>query len=264
MYLLCISQIYSLKMATASASHPVSKRSLYFLDIVGEDNQRLPPIHGYQDKPLASLERAVAPVISLVPDVETMVACLKKGINKPFNNLSLDETRVLTLYTMEWEPRENSFFYVLNQTLRTKKRDRLKPWFLLLKLIMTALEKLPPISSIVYRGVKGDLSDQYSVGMIFTWWGFSSCTSDKEVLEEDQFLGTTGKRTMFVIRCKTGKDIHKLSFYENEFEVLLSPETRFRVIKCNKSSDLTTIELEEIQSDLVVEPEPDCVPRISP
>lgn len=250
-------------MATASASHPVSKRSLYFLDIVGENNQRLAPIHGYQDKPLAPLERAVAAIISFVPDVEKMVACVKKGTNKPLNNLSLDETRSLTLYTMEWEPRENSFFYILNQTLRTKNRSNLKPWFLLLKLIMTALEKLPSISSKVYRGVKGDLSDQYSVGMTCTWWGFSSCTSDKKVLEEDHFLGTTGKRTVFVIRCKTGKDIHKLSFYENEFEVLLSPETRFRVIKCNKSSDLTTIELEEIQSELVVEPESDSALRIS-
>lgn len=238
-------------MATASASHPVSKRSLYFLDVIGEKNQRLPPIHGYEDKSLVSLENAITPLKSLVIHVEKMVTFAKEGNIKPFKNLSVDEIGSIRLYTLEWEPREKSFFYILNQTLRAEERDKLKPWFLFLKLIMTALRQLPSISTEVYRGVKDDLSEQYSEGTIFTWWGFSSCTTRKDVLEGDQFLGISGKRTMFVIKCKSGKDIRELSFYRNEFEVLLLPSTRFRVTKCSTSSGLTTIKLEELQSETV-------------
>ena len=243
-------------MATPPASHPVSNRSLYFLDIIGENNQILPPIHGYEDKPLVSLEDAVEPLKSLVIYVGKMVSCAKEGNMKAFKNLSHNQIGSIRLYTLEWEPREKSFFYLLNQTLRAEERDKVKPWFLFLKLIMTALGQLPSISAEVYRGVKGDLRSQYSVGTIFTWWGFSSCTSRKDVLEGDQFLGIKGKRTMFVINCKSGKDIRELSFYRNEFEVLLLPATRFRVTKCSVSSDLTTIGLEELQSEPVISPFP--------
>jgi len=235
-------------MAQKPISPNIVKRSLHFLDVAGEKNQTLPPIQGYEDKPVVPLEAAVEPVESLVPNVQKMVICAKEGISPSTGNLSIDESASIKLYTLEWEPREKSFFYILNQTLRAEDRDRLKPWFLFLKLILTALGRLSAISDEVYRGVKLDLSGQYSEGTIFTWWGFSSCTSSADVLKTDQFLGTTGKRTIFIIKCKSGKDIRKLSFYQNEFEVLLLPATRFRVIKCGKSSDLVTIELDELPS----------------
>lgn len=236
-------------MATSSTSHPVSKRSLYFMDFVGEKNQTLAPIHGYDDKPIVPLENAIGPLRSYVSDVEKMVAHAKAGITKALNNLSIDGIGSIRLYTLEWEPREKSFFYILNQTLRAEERDLVKPWFLYLKLIMTALRSLPSISGEVYRGVKGDLRNQYSIGTIVTWWGFSSCTSRKAIIEGDQFLGTKGKRTMFVIKCRNGKDIHDISFYRNEFEVILLPATQLRVLECNTSLDLTTIKLEELQCE---------------
>jgi hypothetical protein len=241
-------------MATASTSLPILKRSLHFLDVAEERNQELPPIQGYEDKPLVSLEEAVKRVESFVPDVQKMVAIAKGNTGVSFQPLSLDEFASIRLYTLEWEPREKSFFYILNQTLRAEDRTKLRPWFLFLKLILTALGKLPSISTQVFRGVKLDLSNQYSEGTIFIWWGFSSCTSSANVLENDQFLGTRGKRTLFDIKCTNGKDIRKLSFYQNEFEVLLAPATRFHVTKCRKSSDVTTIRLEELSSEATVFP----------
>ena len=87
--------------------------------------------------------------------------------------------------TMEWEPKDKSFYVILNNTLQAANRNLLKPWFLYLRLIMTALAKIP--SNIehfhVYRGVKLDLRAQYAKGSTITWWGFSSCTTSLEVFE---------------------------------------------------------------------------------
>ncbi|CAF3999040.1 unnamed protein product [Rotaria sordida] len=68
------------------------------------------------------------------------------------------------LYTMEWEPYEKSFYVILNSTLRATIRKQLKPWFLYLRLIINALQKLPSTRHVVYRGVKSDFSGEYSRG----------------------------------------------------------------------------------------------------
>ena len=81
------------------------------------------------------------------------------------------------LYSMEWQPREKSFYIILNKILCDENRSLLKPWFLYLKLFITALSKLPSIHCFVHRGIKKDLSADYPPGKIFVWWGFSSCTS---------------------------------------------------------------------------------------
>ncbi len=238
-------------MAGPSASHNILKRQLHFLDVAEEKNPSLPPIQGYENKPVVSLELAVEPIEKLVPNVRKMVTYAKEGTRTSLANMSVDESASIKLYTLEWEPREESFFYIFNQTLRAEDRGKLKPWFLYLKLILTALERLSSTSCEVYRGVKLDLSSKYVEGTIFTWWAFSSCTSSVSVLEGDQFLGKKGKRTVFNIHCRSGKDIRELSSYPSEFEILLLPATRFRVIKCSKSLDLTTIHLEELQPEAV-------------
>ena len=40
------------------------------------------------------------------------------------------------LYSMEWQPKEHSLNLILNRTLRDENREKLKPWFLYLKLIL--------------------------------------------------------------------------------------------------------------------------------
>jgi hypothetical protein len=101
----------------------------------------LMPIQGYETKPLVSLEEAVEPIVSVVPDVKRMVYVAKEKCKKiPDNKLSLDESASLMLYTMEWEPNEECLYVVLNVTLRAANRKKLVPWFLFLKLILTAFE----------------------------------------------------------------------------------------------------------------------------
>ncbi|CAF5145645.1 unnamed protein product, partial [Rotaria sp. Silwood1] len=115
------------------------------------------PIQGYEKMPLVSLEEAIVPLVSLVPDVEQMVWVAKQNSNGPTDGLSSDESASIILYTMEWEPYEKSFYVILNSTLRATIREQLRPWFLYLRLVINALEKLPSTTRTVYRGVKADL-----------------------------------------------------------------------------------------------------------
>jgi hypothetical protein len=170
-----------------------SKHILRFSDLTAEPRRMLPPIQGYENMPLVSLEEAVDPLTSLVPDVERMAWTVKQSHFVGEHDLTDDEEASILLYTMEWEPREKSFYIILNNTLQAANRQLLRPWFLYLKLVMTSLAKIPSDSNrlTVFRGVKLDLSSQYPQGSTVTWWGFSSCTTSVGVLSNERFLGAS-------------------------------------------------------------------------
>ncbi|CAF1287412.1 unnamed protein product [Rotaria sp. Silwood1] len=220
-----------------------------FSDIAGEPCRMLMPIQGYEKKPLVTLEEAVEPVVSYVPDVKRMayIAKMKCAELSP-GKLPINQAASITLYSMEWEPQEECLYYVLNQTLRNENRQKVKPWFLFLRLILTALAQLPSTVSNVYRGIKRDMRKEYPQGKTFVWWGFSSCTSKISVLQNKQFLGTTGPRTFFTIECDSGKDIQKYSSFKTEHEILLPAARQFKVEAClSQGKDLYLIQLKEIQ-----------------
>jgi hypothetical protein len=91
-------------------------------------------------------------------------------------------------------------------------RDKLEPWFLYLKLFLTALSRLPSTPRHVYRGVKLDLSAHYQTGQTIVWWGFFFLYNLNQCYTTELFLGKTGTRTMFSIDCDSGKDIRKHSY----------------------------------------------------
>ncbi|CAF2763774.1 unnamed protein product [Rotaria sp. Silwood2] len=148
---------------------------------------------------------------------------------------------------MEWEPRDECLYYVLNKILRTENRQKLKPWYSYLRLILNALQKLPPQKLTVWRGVPLDLNQQYEIGKRYVWWAFSSCTRSLAVLESEQFLGKHGPRTLFNIECQNGKTIRSHSYIDVEDEILLLPAAQFEVIsKLKPSSDLNIIHLRQV------------------
>ena len=151
---------------------------------------------------------------------------------------------------MEWSPREKSFYIHLNKTLRDPKRESLLPsWLKFLRLFFTALSKLPSAKHrIIYRGVKIDLRDQYKKGERIVWWGFSSCTKTLDVLENEEFVGKSGTRTLFAIESDTSKNIRLHSFYQDEDEILLLPGREFEVMaSLDMGNQLTIIQLKEVQ-----------------
>ncbi|CAF4673180.1 unnamed protein product [Rotaria socialis] len=220
-----------------------------FSDILGEPCQMLMPIEGYEKKPIVTLEEAVEPIVEYVPDVRRRAyfAKMKCAEISP-GELSIDEAASITLYSMEWQPQDECLYHVLNKTLRNVNRRKLTPWFLFLKLILTALAHLPSMARTVYRGVKQDLRKEYPKGKIFVWWGFSSCTTTLDVLQNELFLGETGRRTFFTIECDSGKDIRKYSCYQAEDEILLPAARQFKVVAClSQGKDFYMIQLKEIQ-----------------
>ncbi|CAF3539744.1 unnamed protein product [Rotaria socialis] len=234
-----------------------------FSDILGESGRMLMPIEGYEKKPLVTLEEAVEPIVEYVPDVKrkVYVAKMKCAEISP-GKLSIDEAASITLYSMEWKPQDECLYHVLNKTLRNENRQKLEPWFLFLKLILTALAHLPSMARTVYRGVKQDLRKEHPKGKIFVWWGFSSCTTTLDVLQNELFLGKTGPRTFFTIECDSGKDIRKYSCYQAEDEILLPAARQFKVVaSLSQGEDFYIIQLKEIQPPF---PLIELVPQSSP
>ncbi|CAF3640925.1 unnamed protein product [Rotaria socialis] len=234
-----------------------------FSDILGESGRMLMPIEGYEKKPLVTLEEAVEPIVEYVPDVKrkVYVAKMKCAEISP-GKLSIDEAASITLYSMEWKPQDECLYHVLNKTLRNENRQKLEPWFLFLKLILTALAHLPSMARTVYRGVKQDLRKEHPKGKTFVWWGFSSCTTTLDVLQNELFLGKTGPRTFFTIECDSGKDIRKYSCYQAEDEILLPAARQFKVVaSLSQGEDFYIIQLKEIQPSF---PLIELVPQSSP
>ena len=213
-----------------------------FTDAAEEPTKTLAPIRGYEAKPLVPLEQATAEVDPPIPDVTAMVWAAKRNSRDPPDGLTPDESASIHLYTMERGDADHNIYSLLNRKLRSAKRNELRPWFSYLKLLLTALYKLPSLRTTIWRGVRGDIAELYQDD--FIWWGFSSCTQTMKVA--DKFLERTGVRTLFMIDCVNGKAIRGHSYFQAEEEILLMPGTFLRVIdKCNPAADLHIIRLRE-------------------
>ena len=101
----------------------------------------------------------------------------------------------------------------------------MKPWFVYLKLFMTALEKLPPLTGIIWRGVYGDVGSDFNDDDVITWWSVNSCSKTIKVVE--WYIGKKG--TIFAIDVRHGKDISEYSAFKEEQEVVLMPGSQVRV-----------------------------------
>ena len=237
----------------------VSRR---FLDGSEERLNALTPLRGYAEEPLVSLKAAAENVRTLIDDVDSRVWTAMGRCEDPSDGLTRDESAAIVLYTIEWDPRHPSLYAVLNQTLRLENRRRLRPWFPYLKLILTGLFRLPSIRSTVWRGVHGDLRSRYQQGRTITWWGFSSCTTTLNILQDSHYLGTSDPRTLFAIDCINGKDIKRHSYFAQEDEILLLPCTHLQVVgHLTSTENLHIIHLREVPPPFTLLESPD--PMIS-
>jgi hypothetical protein len=156
--------------------------------------------------------------------------------------LTRDEAAAIHLYTQE-----SPLYKTLNAYLRDRDRRKLKPLMPFLKLLLTALHKLPPLKTNVYRGVKLDLSAKHPKGKQCIWWSFSSTTASANVLENPMFLGKKGKRTMFSIEIQTGVNIKPYSAIPSEDEILLCPGTVLEVTSVAQlADDLHLIQMKQV------------------
>ncbi|CAF2155014.1 unnamed protein product [Rotaria magnacalcarata] len=234
-------------MVTTHMNEVELKNLVGFSDLAEEPLVSFSPIHTYEQMPLVALDEAIEPLLANVPDVIHMLCFVKENCQVLKDGLTLNESASIMLYSIDWKPQENSFHVILNRTLRDENRERLKPWYLYLKLFMKSLSKLPSIHCYVYRGVQIDFSNEYPQGKTFTWWGFSLCTRSIEKFENKQFIDEKSPRTRFKIECKSAKDIRNHSLYKTTDEILLLSAQRYKVISSlDSGSGLHAIQVKEI------------------
>jgi hypothetical protein len=186
-------------------------------------------INDYIFSELVSLEKAIQPLAFLVDKINVHAATAKsatKDISSSEDELTHDEAAAIYLYSMETGAR--SLYRVMNFALRENILSRLKSWFLYLKLIHTALNKLPSQQVQVWRGFAKDVSASYRKGMRIVWSSMSSCSNDADVVKN--FLDKKAHSTLFLIECKNGKSIAKYSYFPSENEVILMPGAQLKVV----------------------------------
>src|ERR1700722_17921692 len=88
------------------------------------DNKKLTPIHGYWSCSLVPLEQALGPLLSCIDQSDRSIKAAKKYCRySSEHGLTRDESAAVYLYTMEGG--DNSFYRVLNETLRDEDRRTL-------------------------------------------------------------------------------------------------------------------------------------------
>jgi len=224
--------------------HPFSQR-LQDVDI----NTSFNPIQGVENAPEMSLEAALSFAQSSDPDLSSHdftsnLSCAQlfaENLDDPI--LSPEEAAIINFYTQE-----SPFYRLLNQRLRNSDRQVLKPYFPLLKLLISSIRKLTPITQPVYRGVKANLFDKYQnlKGKKEIWWSFGSTTDSVDVLQNEAFLGKKGARTMFLINALNARDISPYSAIKSEREYILLPGSIF-MVEGVLDTDVVVIQLKELR-----------------
>ena len=176
-------------------------------------------ILGCKDVPLMSLEEAVETIAEFHPTIADDANRAKEFCKKN-TTLKINESAAIYLYTMN-----KPFYPALNRALRSENPQALGPWLAYLKLLLTALRKLPSCSTTVWRGVAGDIGSDFDKNSIHTWRGINSCSSEVNVAA----CFAEEKRTFFCINTIHGKDITKFSANQDENEVVLMPGACLRV-----------------------------------
>ncbi|MEV4517581.1 ADP-ribosyltransferase domain-containing protein [Dactylosporangium sp. NPDC049525] len=214
---------------------------------VKDEGLALPAITGVFDTPLMDFREAVAPAAKLLSGLDWHVEQSHQfgtgraaGTDAETGGLSADEVAALYLYTCE-----SAFYRQINASLRSPDRTRIVPYLPYLRLLFSAVSRLPARREPLWRGVSLDLRSQYPAGQTVTWWGVSSCTSKLSVAEA--FLGRRGKRTLFEVHPVRAVGIRRFSAFTGEEEFILTPGTQLEVtdVKTERGG-LCTVRLTEL------------------
>ncbi|CAF4949461.1 unnamed protein product [Rotaria sp. Silwood1] len=200
-------------------------------------------IDDYKNRQVVSLDLALKPVLSSVNNLEYYIKKAKENCHYPSkHNLSKDESAAVYLYTDDCG--DQSLHNVLNQTLQTKDKKKLKPWFNFLQLFNTALEKLPNVKQTIWRGLPIDTVEKLEENDELVLCCVTSSSLSIDIMK--YFL--TNNPILCSIEPLNGKDIHDYTSTTSDQEVLLLPGTCLRVKskEQNNKRDKVIICFEEI------------------
>lgn len=188
------------------AASTIPSRNDHFLSSLSEfqEANRNPIIDSMKAR-LLSIEGAVVSLAEFVPEFDNYAASAKARCRRN-SLLIINESSAIYLYTMM-----KPFYSKLNESLRAQNTSALKPWFPFLRFFLTALNKLPSCSTVVWRGVGDTVGDEFVEGIVDTWSGVNSCSSRVNVA--GCFSGQMG--TPLCIHATRGKDITVYSANQN-------------------------------------------------
>lgn len=193
---------------------------------VKDEGLVLDAITGVFDTPLMDFHDAIAPIAKLLSGLDRHAALShefgKRRADQTAGRLSANAIAALHIYTCE-----SAFYREINAVLRAPDRTKLAPYLPYLRLLFSAVSRLPTRSEPLWRGVSLDLRAQYPLGRTVTWWGVSSCTSEPNVAQA--FLGSRGKRTLFEVHPTRAVSIRSFSAFTDEEEFILLPGTQLDV-----------------------------------
>ena len=196
----------------------------------------------YEHLTVLTIEEAIKGLSKKVSGIESYVSTAKKNCYRGSPLLTWDESAAIYLYTMPTASSVCGF----NTALRAGNRQALRLWLGYIKLLVTALEKLPPTKATIWRGTNDDSPENYAECEVHILWSITSCSKSLEIVKN--FISDNG--TLFTIETVHGKDISMFSATGDEEEVVLLPGTRLRA-KANTTRFLDKLfmtHFEEVQS----------------
>jgi len=141
----------------------------------------------------------------------------KKGTEERLKGLTEEEAMSIHLLTQD-----SPFTSLLNQRLSDNNRKLLKGLLPFLKLLLTALYKLPTSKATFYRGVQEDISPTFKDGSILIWWTFTPVLPS---LPKEIDLPTRKEgKTLLAVHAESAVDVSYFSADQKE-EFLLLPST---------------------------------------
>jgi hypothetical protein len=181
--------------------------------------------------PLLPLILALEPLLSSIDQLYYRIKFSKNDCFFPsIHNLTIEESAAVYLYAEEQD--KPTLYSELNQALRSGNQSMTELWFGFLKLFNTALEKLPTVNGIFWRGMYIDIAKNLRENETIILGSVSSCSSSIDVIKS--YLD--GDSVFCSVKALNGKSIRGYTRYIKEDEVLLLPGTRLHVKKIDFDS----------------------------
>jgi hypothetical protein len=203
-----------------------------------------------QNTPLVCLESSVEPLQNIIKNLSMSVRVAKHKIEKPADGLTIDESAAIRIYETGGLGLYQRLCVILNRALITQDRHQIQPYLYYLKLLLTALWKLPSFQGTVWHEVKVDVSNEYQKGKKGIWWEITSTKIDSRTLQRRGLFGQSNHTTMFSIQCESGKSTKKHAYSPLDEEILLLPGFQYEVLDVQQINiKFHIITLKEIDSE---------------
>lgn len=200
----------------------------------------------YDEIPLVTIEQAIQPLISFLPNIEIYFQLIRDQCQRHSSDLlTFDQRASIMLYTIIWQPYDQCLYFQLNSILEKSDFEQLQSWTFYLKLLFSSLIQLPSNYSIVYRASPIDLNRYYQLNQIIHWNDIYLCSNSIECIQEYSNL-----QTIFLIECQTIRNLQSYCYEQQKNLSVFLPGTKFQVVDCiyHQIDKHYLIKLKEIQS----------------